>query len=96
MEPDILQVLSPLVAFSIVAIGTYLLFSALRVPSSSILFSRQDAASFQNKLKGAFGLLVVTANIFGTLTSLATVYVFFIGTSKVFGLLYWLLRCPWH
>ena len=82
---SVLVTFAPLVAFLVVAVGTYSLFSALRFPTNSLLFPRSLAASFRQRLKGGLGTLVVVTNIFGTLTSLATVYVFFIGTSKVFG-----------
>jgi hypothetical protein len=71
--------------FAAIAVATWLFLVALKVPSQSILFSRQYAQEFRETYKGRFGTIVMVANFFGTLTSLATVYIFFLGTSKIFG-----------
>jgi hypothetical protein len=81
----VLSILSPVVAFLIIAFGTYLFFRAFGVRPQNLLFSREQAATFQIQLTQNLGTILIVANIFGTLTSLATVYVFFIGTSKLFG-----------
>ncbi len=78
-------IFAPVGAFLIVLFGTYVLFKSLGLRSTNLLFSRDDVAAFRKKLGGLGGGLLVVANIFGSLTSLATVYVFFIGTAKVFG-----------
>lgn len=72
-----MSITSLIAAFAIVSITTYLLSKVLGLQSTSLLFSREEALRFQERLRGKFGLLAVSANIFGTLTSLATVYVFF-------------------
>lgn len=74
-----------ILGFAAIAIATWLFLVTLKIPSQSILFSRQYAEEFRGRYTGKFGATVMVANFFGTLTSLATVYIFFLGTSKVFG-----------
>lgn len=71
-------------AFLIVALGTILFFKLFGVPGDSIFYSRAQKVDFQNAIS-PFSSKIFIANVVGSLTSLATVYVFFIGTSKVFG-----------
>ena len=71
--------------FTIISISTWLFLYTIKIPDTNQLFSREFALSFRSKLEGRFGTLAMMASLFGTLTSLATVYVFFLGTSKVFG-----------
>jgi hypothetical protein len=86
------SIIAPIGAFLLVVMGTYVLFKSIRLKSANLLFSRAEAAEFQKRLTGGLRALLVSANIFGTLTSLATVYVFFIGTAKVFG--YFVFAAP--
>ncbi|MEM1086784.1 MAG: hypothetical protein AAGH90_03575 [Pseudomonadota bacterium] len=72
-------------AFGLVALATFLMFYALQLPKTSLLFSRDEASDFRTRYRGRLGGAMVVSNFFGTLTSLGTVYVFFLGTSKVFG-----------
>ena len=75
-------VLSVLVVFSALVV----LFKAIGAPPTGLLFSRSAIIDIKNNsAKWSFMRIVIICNIFGTLTSLATVYVFFLGTSKVFG-----------
>jgi hypothetical protein len=65
--------------------ATYLVFQSVGLRRDELFYSKEEKKSFDELISGLFGSYATVANIVGTLTSLATVYVFFIGTSKVFG-----------
>lgn len=79
-----------LAVFQILTIGamiaaTYLLYRALGARPASLLFTREEKRDWDAVVGGSLGEWLTSSNIFATLTSLATVYVFFIGNTYVFG-----------
>jgi hypothetical protein len=70
---------------------TLAFFSLVGSRTPGLLFNKKSAQEWQRTLQGSVGTYLTATSIFGTLTSLATVYVFFIGSSKLFG--WWLLAC---
>lgn len=68
---------------------TYLFFALIGRRSDQILLTRDKGLSWRHFVTGNFGSVLTIANLFSTVTSLATVYLFFIGSSKLFG--YWTL-----
>ncbi len=70
---------------------TYLVFSAFGKPKIKLLFTKEEKAEWDTMISQRIGSWFTGTNIIGTLTSLATVYIFFIGSSKLFGL--WIFLC---
>jgi hypothetical protein len=74
-----------------VFLATFIVFQSVGVRRGTLFYTREQKKEFEGVLAGYFGSYATVANILGTLTSLATVYVFFLGTSKVFG--YFIFVC---
>lgn len=70
---------------------TYVFFTLLGQRKDTLLVTKTEGAQWSRLVSGKFGSALTIANIFSTVTSLATVYLFFIGSSKLFGL--WTLVC---
>ncbi len=70
---------------------TYVFFTLLGQRRETLLLTRDESKDWSRLVAGRFGGALTVANIFATVTSLATVYLFFIGSSKLFGL--WTLSC---
>jgi len=70
---------------------TYLVFTAFGKPRTKLLFTQEDKKEWDNMITSKMGSWFTGTNIVGTLTSLATVYIFFIGSSKLFGA--WIFLC---
>lgn len=68
-----------------VIILTLLLYSAFGPKKRSIIFSKEERPGWDKFVDSKIGKWFTTTNIIGTLTSLATAYLFFIGSSKLFG-----------
>lgn len=68
-----------------VIILTLLLYSAFGPKQRSIIFSKEERPDWNNFVGSKIGKWFTATNIVGTLTSLATAYLFFIGSSKLFG-----------
>lgn len=73
--------------FTILAMlgATYLIYQALGPRRSTLAFDREDKRNFDNLVGRDIGSWLTASNIFASLTSLATVYVFFLGNVSVFG-----------
>lgn len=70
---------------------TYLVFAAFGTPKEKLLYTKEEKEQWDRTLGNKLGRWFTLTNIFGTLTSLATVYIFFIGSSKLFG--FWTFMC---
>jgi hypothetical protein len=84
------------IVYQFIGIGTvfgltYIFFTLLGQRGESLLVTREEGSQWNKLVSGKFGGTLTVANIFATVTSLATVYLFFIGSSKLFGL--WTLVC---
>src|SRR5437868_6653139 len=69
-----------------VVVLTYLVLQVLGPRPQKILLSAAERSQYTQNVVGRFGTFVYIANVVGAITSLATVYVFFIGSSQLFGL----------
>lgn len=78
---DILQILT----IALVIILTLFLYAALGPKQKSIIFSKTERPEWNNFVNSSIGKWFTMANVIGTLTSLATAYLFFLGSSKLFG-----------
>jgi hypothetical protein len=87
-----MEILSQATAFLMIVVATWFVFLFAGITKDSLFYTREQRSTFDQKLRGAFGNYATICAIFGTLTSLATVYIFFIGTSKIFG--GFSLACP--
>lgn len=74
-----------LASIATVVILTYMVLQVLGPRSERILLSVEERAYYTKNIVGRFGSFVYIANVVGGITSLATVYVFFIGTTQLFG-----------
>jgi Na+/pantothenate symporter len=79
-----------LIAIQIITIAgmlflTFVAFQAFGGRRGSLLFSKEDKEKWDQSISKAIGGWFTITNIVGTLTSLATAYLFFIGSSKLFG-----------
>lgn len=70
---------------------SYVGLRAFGKPSTKLLFEAEEKRKWNDLLKSDFGGWLTGTNIVGTLTSFATVLVFFLANAKVFGL--WVLAC---
>ena len=70
---------------------TYFVFTAFGKPKTHLLFTKEEKVEWDELINKNAGSWFTSTNIVGTLTSLATVYVFFIGSSKLFGA--WIFLC---
>lgn len=70
---------------------TYSVFQAFGAPRKNLLYSKQEKEEWDSLVGQSIGSWFTITNVVGTLTSLATVYVFFIGSSKLFG--WWVFLC---
>lgn len=75
-----------------VMLATYLMFRVIGTRRHTLLLTADEKSRWDDTVVRRVGNPLVVASLVGTLTSLATAYLFFIGTSKVFG--YWILVCP--
>lgn len=66
-------------------LATYVVYQALGPRKHSILYTKEEKNAWDNIIKTQLGSWFTIASIFGTITSLATVYVFFLGNSRLFG-----------
>lgn len=70
---------------------SYVGLRAFGKPTTKLLFNIEEKRHWNTLLQSGFGDWLTGTNIVGTLTSFATVLVFFLGNAKVFGL--WVLVC---
>jgi hypothetical protein len=73
-------------ALTVVFGTTYFVLTSIGLRRDSLLYTPDEKRAFDQLMNGRLGDYATVANIFGTLSSFATVYVFFIGTSKSFGI----------
>lgn len=65
---------------------TYIAFLSFGKPKTNLLFTKEEKEQWDKSTQsGWLGKWFTATNIVGTLTSLATAYLFFIGNSKLFG-----------
>jgi hypothetical protein len=64
---------------------TYVAFLSFGSRRKNLLFTKEEKEEWDKSLSKGIGKWFTLTNIVGTLTSLATVYLFFIGNSKLFG-----------
>lgn len=64
---------------------TYIAFQSFGAPKKNLLFTKEDKEDWDKSIDTGLGKWFTLTNIVGTLTSLATAYLFFIGSSKLFG-----------
>jgi hypothetical protein len=70
---------------------TYLVFQAFGNPRKTLLYTKEEKEQWDSVIAQPLGSWFTTTNIVGTLTLFATVYLFFIGSSKLFG--WWIFLC---
>ena len=70
---------------------TYLVFQAFGRPRKTLLYSTEEKQQWDTLIAQPIGSWFTKTNVVGTLTAFATVYLFFIGNSKLFG--WWILLC---
>ena len=64
---------------------TYLIFFSFGERRATLLFTKEEKENWDKVMAKSIGSWFTRTNIIGTLSSLATVYIFFIGSSKLFG-----------
>jgi len=64
---------------------TYIAFLSFGAPKKNLLFTKADKEDWDKSINTGIGKWFTVTNVVGTLTSLATAYLFFIGNSKPFG-----------
>ncbi len=69
----------------LVVAGTFLVFKALGQRGSNLLYTKKEREQWVGEVGPKVLPWFTITNIVGTLTSLATVWLFFIGSSKLFG-----------
>ena len=84
---EIIQFLSIIAMFLLSYVG----LRAFGKPTTKLLFEPEEKRQWNKLLQSSFGNWLTGTNIVGTLTSFATVLVFFLGNAKVFGV--WVLVC---
>lgn len=82
-----LQIVTVLVMIGL----TYLLYQVFGTPERSLRFTHGERERWVGMMNKPIGKIFTLTSIVGTLTSLATVYVFFLGNSKLFGK--WIFVC---
>ncbi len=70
---------------------TYVIYQTLGARRKNLLYTAEEKKQWDSFIGGRAGGWLTIANVVGTLTSLAGAYVFFIGSSKLFG--FWILIC---
>ena len=84
-------ILLQLLTIAALVAGTFLLFKALGPQPGNLLYTKDERHKWQEAVGASLTTWFTRTNIVGTLTSLATVYLFFIGSSKLFG--WWVVSC---
>jgi len=77
----VLQVASMLVVLA----STFLIFKSFGPRREFLLYTAEEKKEWDKAIGGDVGAWLTISNIFGTLMSVATVYVFFMGSAKLFG-----------
>jgi len=71
--------------------ATYLVFRAFGPPRPALLYRGDEKRRWDSLISKPLGSWFALTNVAGTLTSFATVYLFFVGNSKLFG--WWIFLC---
>jgi hypothetical protein len=71
--------------------GTFLIFKSLGPQPGNLLYTKAEKEKWDAEIGAGMATWFTRTNIVGTLTSLATAYLFFIGSSKLFG--WWIFLC---
>lgn len=74
-----------IICIAAVFIITIIAYSSFGPKNKSLIFSKNERPDWNNFIQSRLGKWFTLTNIVGTLTSLATVYLFFIGSAKIFG-----------
>jgi len=69
--------------------ATFLVYQALGPRRRTFIYTREEKAAWDQFASGTFGDWLTSCNIFASITSLATVFIFFIGNTRKFG--WWIL-----
>jgi hypothetical protein len=69
--------------------ATFLIYQALGPRRQSLTYTREERREWDELVSKDLGTWLTVCNIFATITSLATVYVFFIGNTRPFG--WWII-----
>jgi hypothetical protein len=69
--------------------ATFLVYQALGPRRRTFTYAREEKEAWDRFASGALGDWLTSCNIFASITSLATVYIFFIGNTRKFG--WWIL-----
>ncbi|WGH75657.1 hypothetical protein P8625_00400 [Tenacibaculum tangerinum] len=77
----ILEILTIILVFGM----TFLFFQVLGRPKESLVYTAEEKDKWDRQIGPKLSKWFTATNIVGTLTSLATAYLFFIGNSKIFG-----------
>lgn len=64
---------------------TYVAFLSFGIQKKNLLFTSEEKENWDSSINPGLAKWFTATNIVGTLTSLATAYLFFIGSSKLFG-----------
>lgn len=73
-------------AMIFVVLLTFFFFICIGRPSESLLTTKTVVLKWKQKLSHGTQAYITISNIFSTITSLATVYIFFLGSAKIFGI----------
>ena len=65
--------------------ATFVVYKAFGSRGNSFVYTQEEKRAWDNLVSNALGSWLTGTNIAATLTSLATVYIFFIGNTKLFG-----------
>jgi hypothetical protein len=80
-----------LLTMAVIVAGTFLVFHSLGPQRGNLLYTKAEKKRWDDQIGARMRIWFTRTNIVGTLTSLATVYLFFIGNSKLFG--WWIFLC---
>ena len=84
-------ILSQFLTIAAVFAGTFIVPPVAGPQRDNLLYTREEKEKWDAQVGGRMKSWFTRTNIVGALTSLATVYLFFIGNSKLFG--WWIFLC---
>jgi hypothetical protein len=74
-----------ILTIAVMLASTYIVFKAFGPQRQNLLYTQEEKKQWDSLIGKEIGSWLTISNIVGTLTSLATVYIFFIGNAKLFG-----------
>ena len=87
--------MSPLIqvgSIVVMLILSYVGLLAFGPARTMLLYTREEKDKWDSMVRTRLGSWLTITNLIGTLTSFATVFVFFLGNTKIFGV--WIFVCP--